>query len=191
MSTTDLDPTSPLDRPSASGTSPVDRFLAHRPAATETRGVVTDPSGTDAAAPHRASVVAARPAGGAVARGVARQAELRHALLGGRPDDEADWTIRTATAADGPALARLADLDSATRIPSEPLLVAEVAGTPVAAIGILDRRVIADPWTPTAPAVDLLQAAATELRGAARRRAWAERLRRPRRGAGRSARVAG
>ncbi|MEV4419324.1 hypothetical protein AB0L40_05020 [Patulibacter sp. NPDC049589] len=165
------DPTNPVDRTaSASGTSPVDRFLASTPAA-----------------------AAGRPAGGPVARGVARQAELRSALLGGRPslDGAGDWTIRTANAGDGPALARLADLDSATRIPSEPVLLAEVAGTPVAAIGILDRRVIADPWIPTAAAVDLLQANAAELRGAARRRAWAERLRRPRRGAERRARVAG
>jgi hypothetical protein len=112
---------------------------------------------------------------GPAARGVERRAAVQRALLGVRADERAAWTIRPAHAGDAAALHRLAELDDAA-VPREPLLLAEVDGIAVAAIGVLDRRVIADPWTPTAAAVDLLQAAATELRGAERRRRWTARL---------------
>lgn len=125
--------------------------------------------------PSRTSTIAPGPA----ARAVERRAAVHHALLGARAVERGAWTIRPAHAGDAPALDRLAELDDA-RVPCEPLLVTEVDGVAVAAIGVLDRRVIADPWTPTAAAVDLLQAAATALRGAERRRRWTGRLGRSR-----------
>jgi hypothetical protein len=83
--------------------------------------------------------------------------------------------VRPATVADAGALDALAQLDSA-RAPAEPRLLAEIDGRAIAAIGVLDRRVVADPWVPTAAAVEALQAAAAELRGPERRRRWTTRL---------------
>ncbi|WP_022930045.1 hypothetical protein [Patulibacter americanus] len=117
--------------------------------------------------------------GGAPARGVDRRARIHRSLLargtavGGGAGGPLE--IRPSAPADVDALADLAQLDSA-RVPAEPLLVAEHGGRIVAAIGVLDRRVIADPWLPTATAVDLLQAAAAEARGPERRRRWSVRL---------------
>jgi hypothetical protein len=82
--------------------------------------------------------------------------------------------IRLAYAEDYPALARLAELDSADRVPSRPLLIAEVGGEPRAALSLSDGTSIADPFHPTAEILSLLgmrAAAATgSTRGAARRR---------------------
>ena len=99
-------------------------------------------------------------------RGVDRRAEMRAALLGaagpardghaGRPE------LRPAVPDDALVLAGIARRDPGARMPAEPVLVAEVAGTPIAAIGLADRRVIADPDWPTMRAVDALQAAAAE-----------------------------
>jgi hypothetical protein len=117
--------------------------------------------------------------GGALARGVDRRAQIHRSLLargtavGGGAGGPLE--IRPSRPSDVGALADLAQLDSA-RVPAEPLLVAEHGGRVVAAIGVLNRRVIADPWLPTAAAVDLLQAAAAEARGPERRRRWSARL---------------
>ena len=71
-------------------------------------------------------------------------------------------TIRNATEADGADLRRLAALDS-RRLPDGPLAVAEVAGELVAALSLADRRVVADPFRPTAHAVTLLEVHAAQL----------------------------
>jgi hypothetical protein len=73
--------------------------------------------------------------------------------------------IRAATASDGPALARLAELDSA-RMPAGPLLLAEVDGAVQAALSLHDGRVIADPFAPTAEVVGLLRLRAAHMRRA-------------------------
>src|SRR5512132_1231199 len=65
-------------------------------------------------------------------------------------------TIRTAGADDEAALRRLADLDS-TRVPDGPVLVAEIAGRPVAAISVLSGDSFADPFVPTLELRPLLE----------------------------------
>ncbi len=72
-------------------------------------------------------------------------------------------TIRPARPEDAPALARLAALDS-SRLPEGDLLVGEVDGRPAAAIGVLSREVVADPFVPTRELVALLAARADALR---------------------------
>ena len=65
-------------------------------------------------------------------------------------------SIRAATYGDGPTLARLAALDSAS-VPFGPVLLAEVDGRPLAALSVNDGRVIGDPFTRTAELVELLR----------------------------------
>jgi hypothetical protein len=72
-------------------------------------------------------------------------------------------TIRPARPADAVALARLASLDSATRAPQEPVLLAEVLGEVRAAISLYDGAVVANPFAATAPLVELLEARARQL----------------------------
>ena len=116
-------------------------------------------------------------AGGAASvRGTERRAALRSGLLGAT-QIPADVVVRPATDADRTALGHLASLDGG-RVPGAPLLVAERAEVVVAAIGVLDRRVVADPSSDASAAIDRLQAAAAERRGPERRRRWAARLRR-------------
>jgi hypothetical protein len=83
-------------------------------------------------------------------------------------------TIRLAYAEDYPALARLAELDSADGVPSRPLLIAEVGGKPRAALSLSDGSSIADPFHPTEEILALLgmraAAAASSRRGTARQR---------------------
>ena len=74
--------------------------------------------------------------------------------------------IRRATAADAPALERLAALDSA-RAPQGDVLLAEVGGEPRAAVAIATGAAVADPFRPTADIVALLRLRAATLRGAA------------------------
>jgi hypothetical protein len=87
-------------------------------------------------------------------------------------------TLRLAYPDDAAAVARLAALDS-RRVPSGPLLLAEIDGEPWAAIALKSGTVIADPFRPTAALVDLLRrrrhalAAAPEATFALRRRPWA------------------
>jgi len=66
-----------------------------------------------------------------------------------------------------PVVARLAALDSA-RPAAGDHLVAEVGGTPVAALPLEGGRAVADPFRPTAEVVTLLTARAAQLRSAAR-----------------------
>ena len=65
-------------------------------------------------------------------------------------------SIRAATNGDGPALARLAALDSAS-VPFGPVLLAEIDGRPAAALAIRENRVIGDPFKRTAELVELLR----------------------------------
>src|SRR4051812_7403808 len=76
--------------------------------------------------------------------------------------------IRAARGPDGPALARLAELDSSS-VPTGDMLVAEADGAIVAARSA-DGVVIADPFRPTADVVDLLALRARALTGERRRR---------------------
>src|SRR5688500_15720542 len=71
-------------------------------------------------------------------------------------------SIRAATPVDGPVLTRLAALDSA-RAPFGPALIAEVDGQARAALGLRDRRVVADPFARTAELVQLLEVHATAV----------------------------
>ena len=65
-------------------------------------------------------------------------------------------TLRLAETSDAPALERLAALDSA-RAPRGATVVAERAGTVVAAVSLDGRTTIADPFVPTAGIVALLR----------------------------------
>ncbi len=66
-------------------------------------------------------------------------------------------TIRPARPQDSADLARLAALDSATPLRGD-VLLAETRGRPVAALSLVDGRAVADPFTPTAPALAALRA---------------------------------
>lgn len=68
----------------------------------------------------------------------------------------AQLTIREAGIADGDSLRRLAELDSA-RVPSAPVLVAEVGGQLRAAISIADGNVVADPFHHTQEVTDMIR----------------------------------
>jgi hypothetical protein len=88
-------------------------------------------------------------------------------------------TIRPAYGDDEAAIARLAALDSAERLPAKPLLVAEVGGELRAALSLSDGGSIADPFHHTLHIVTLLQMHATQLaaRPAPARRRLGLRLR--------------
>jgi hypothetical protein len=87
--------------------------------------------------------------------------------------DTAAIAIRRATAADRPALDRLAALDSA-RVPAGDVLIAEVGGEPQAALEIATGATIADPFRATSTLIELLELRAGRLRagGDVRGRAW-------------------
>jgi hypothetical protein len=93
----------------------------------------------------------------------------------GVPTDPAH-VIRRATEADGLALLRLAELDC-QRPFAGPALVAEFEGVPVAAISVLERRVIADPFERTAEVQELLTMRLAALRRETGTRSLAERPR--------------
>ncbi|MGH2867028.1 MAG: hypothetical protein ACRDNK_05590 [Solirubrobacteraceae bacterium] len=73
-------------------------------------------------------------------------------------------TLRFGSAADEDTLARLAALDSA-ELPAYPVLLAEVDGRLLAALGLSDGTAIADPFHRTADLIDLLRARAHHLDG--------------------------
>lgn len=76
---------------------------------------------------------------------------------------ELDLTIRHTAEADAPALRELAFLDSRRPL-AGPLLVAEVAGKPWAALALETGEVAADPFRRTADLVELLHERARHLR---------------------------
>ena len=71
-------------------------------------------------------------------------------------------SIHAVTDADRPAVERLAALDSSA-VPTGDVLVAEVAGEPVAAIEVATGTTVADPFRRTADSVELLRARARHL----------------------------
>lgn len=76
-----------------------------------------------------------------------------------------ELTLRICCEGDADALRILAERDSA-RIPAGRLLAAEVGDELVAAISLATRVVIADPFRPTADAVELLRRRAAQIRRA-------------------------
>jgi hypothetical protein len=76
-------------------------------------------------------------------------------------------TLRFAFPDDALTVARLATLDSSP-VPAAPLLLAEVAGELRAALSLSDGTVIADPFYPSGPVVELLRARASQLHGVSR-----------------------
>jgi hypothetical protein len=87
-------------------------------------------------------------------------------------------TLRNATDADSSAVVRLSRLDS--RQPREDrYLIAEAGGQPLAAIALSDGLVIADPFQPTAGAVELLRSRREQIL-IARQHPHARRRRMPR-----------
>ncbi len=78
-----------------------------------------------------------------------------------------ELTLRICSEADGDALRMLAERDTAP-VPAGRLLAAQVGGRIVAAISLESRRLIADPFIPTADAVELLRRRAAQIRRAER-----------------------
>ncbi len=70
--------------------------------------------------------------------------------------DTRSITLRSAVAADRPALERLAALDS-RRVPEGPLLVAESESRILALVAEIDGSIAADPFVRTADTVELLR----------------------------------
>jgi hypothetical protein len=77
--------------------------------------------------------------------------------------DHKSITIRRTGDLDWEALRRLAQLDS-KRLPGDDFLIAEIAGEPVAAIGVRSGAVVADPFRRTADVADLLRLRAERVR---------------------------
>jgi hypothetical protein len=73
--------------------------------------------------------------------------------------------IRRARDSDVPVLLDLAEVDSAPPL-AGPVLVAVVEGRIWAALALDDERVVADPFRPTVPAVQLLRLRVAQLRAA-------------------------
>src|SRR5581483_2062188 len=70
--------------------------------------------------------------------------------------------IRLATAGDRRALERLAQLDS-TFLPAGEIMMGELHGRPVVAVGMADGTVVADPFMPTAEIAELVSLRAQQL----------------------------
>ena len=82
-----------------------------------------------------------------------------------RPDgSQRSVMLRFGTPADRPLLERLAELDSA-QPPAQPVLLAEVNGVLLGALGLSDGSVIANPFHHTADLIALLRARARQLDG--------------------------
>ena len=73
-------------------------------------------------------------------------------------------TIRSATAADTAALVRLAALDSRP-VPTAPVFVAELDDRLIAAVSARDGAAVADPFTRSADAVEILRRRAVQVAG--------------------------
>jgi hypothetical protein len=89
---------------------------------------------------------------------------------------DGDLVIRPARPADSDALAELAVLDSARRPLSGERVVAETGGRLIAAVSLDDGRAVADPFVPSAGAVEILRLHAAASRGAQRTRRRLPRL---------------
>lgn len=117
----------------------------------------------------------------------ARKLPRGEAELGNPVAPERSVTLRFSAPGDAPLLAWLAAVDSSNP-PAQPVLLAEVDGRLLAALGLSDDTVIADPFHHTADLIDLLRARARQLNGderigrSDRLRAWSAlraRWRRP------------
>jgi hypothetical protein len=86
------------------------------------------------------------------------------------------YNIRKSTAADEPALHRLAELDSQRPLTGD-ALVAEIDAKPAAAISLADGRVIADPFQQTAVATQVLHMRYGALRAYSRTPSLPDRMR--------------
>jgi hypothetical protein len=86
------------------------------------------------------------------------------------------YVIRAAVDADGEALRRLAELDSARPL-HEPVLVGEVDGMISAAVSLHDGRAVADPFRHTASLVSTLRLRAAGVRAHGATPSLRERLR--------------
>ena len=84
--------------------------------------------------------------------------------------------IRAARGSDGPALRRLAELDSRDEVPAGELLVAETDDELVAAVSLDTGERIADPFRRTADVLELLELRASGPGAVRRRRGLGERL---------------
>jgi hypothetical protein len=119
-------------------------------------------------------------------RGVDRRADLQARLLTGRPAGDRDdaFALRLAGPEDRRGLSALSAADGLD-VPRGPVLlaIAVAVDRPIAAIGLENRRVLADPAWPTGRAVDALQAAAAE------HSPWPARWRRLRAASGRRRRA--
>jgi hypothetical protein len=95
-----------------------------------------------------------------------------------RADAGAELVIRPARTSDSDALERLAALDSARPLGGGQVLVAEADGRIIAAISMHDGRAVADPFVPSADAVEILRVHASAKRPARARvrRPWIPRL---------------
>jgi hypothetical protein len=111
-------------------------------------------------------------------RGVDRRADLHAGLMtAGRRRPDEQFELRPAVDRDAAILNAIAQRDGVA-VPPGPLLLAVAAGVPIAAIGLENRRMIADPEWPTDRAIDALQAAAAEHpRWPGRVRRWKAALR--------------
>lgn len=89
----------------------------------------------------------------------------RRAPRAAAPAEHRAVAIRRAQPADAPLLRDLAALDSARPLEGA-VLVAVVDGRIWAALGLDDDRVVADPFLPTAPAIELLALRVRQLRAA-------------------------
>jgi hypothetical protein len=93
-------------------------------------------------------------------------------------DAGTELAIRPAHYTDDEALARLAALDSARPLAGGQVLVAEAGGRLVAAVSMHDGRAVADPFVPSADAVEMLRLHASASRPARARvrRPWMPRF---------------
>jgi hypothetical protein len=103
---------------------------------------------------------------------------LSHRTSSLRADAGAELTIRPAQYTDDDALARLAAVDSARPLAGGQVLVAEADGRLIAAVSLHDGRAVADPFVPSADAVEILRlhAAASRPARARVRRPWMPRF---------------
>jgi hypothetical protein len=85
------------------------------------------------------------------------------------PMTDSPLRIRRAVSTDGPALVRLAELDSSSP-PRGDVLVAEVDDELWAAYSVADGHAVADPFRPSADVVLMLGQRARQLRRGERRR---------------------
>lgn len=72
--------------------------------------------------------------------------------------------LRIAESDEAQVVRRLAALDDAPALQG-PVLLAVMDGEPVAAISLLDRRVVANPFVPTGDVVELLRVRAEHIHG--------------------------